>query len=529
MASLVEDLCRGALEMRETHISWVFLHEHLVFKDKKPVNFGFLDFSSVPARRRACEAEVALNRRLAPDVYLGVAPVRLAETGHEICFGGDAASVVEHPVDWAVCMRRLPDADSAQARLERGELSPEQLRGLAHHLARFHARSPRAPEIDEHGKPDRVRRNVTENFEQAHSLLRPLVSEAQQREVEAYQLEFLSARADLFEQRIAQGRIVDGHGDLKLEHVYFDADAAPTIIDCIEFNERFRRADVCADVAFLSMDLAWRDRAVLGEGFLSAYALEANDYDLYALVDFYQSYRAYVRTKVTALSLSTRSLADNARRRLEQDARSYFQLARAAARPTLAGPRRVGVGGLIASGKSTLSRALADATGAVRIGSDRTRKWLMGVEASQSLRGDAFAGGYAEETTARVYAELLRRAEVVLGSGRSVIVDASFRTREARALARALARRRSASFHFLECRAPDEVVRHRLEQRARGHEESDARLDLLESFRARFEAVSELPASEHLVLDTSRPLAALLSQLERDLDWQPEAERPDPG
>ena len=255
MADLKQDLAQSAEEVRETHISWVFLHADTVFKVKKPVNFGFLDFSELEQRRLACENEVRLNARLAPGVYQGVVPVTRRTDGvHEIAGSGPI-------VDWAVKMLRLDDRDRADVRLSEGRLSREHLERLARALARFHHAAAGNAEIGEFGRGECIRRNVRENFAQTHQLLSELVSEAQQREVEAAQLGFLDRRSALFEQRIQSGRIRDGHGDLRLEHVYIDAAGEPTIIDCIEFNERFRFADVCADVAFLSMDLAFQGRA----------------------------------------------------------------------------------------------------------------------------------------------------------------------------------------------------------------------------------------------------------------------------
>jgi uncharacterized protein len=509
VSDLVSDLKLGATELRETHISWVFLRKHTVFKVKKPVNFGFLDFSDLESRRRACEAEVTLNARLAPNVYLGVVPVTRDQLGfHSIRGQGEV-------VDWAVQMRRLPDAIRADLRLEAGQLDWSQLERLAIALSRFHQEAARGDHIDEFGRVESIAKNVRENFAQAHDALTHLVTEAQQQEIERWQLGFLKQNADVFAARIAEGRIRDGHGDLRLEHVYLDEHESPTVIDCIEFNERFRFGDVCADVAFLSMDLAWHGRTDLKERFLAAYARASNDYGLYCLVDFYESYRAYVRAKVSALSYASGNLAFEARRSLENKARRYFLLALAAERPGLEDRRLIAVGGIIASGKSSIADALGAELATAVISSDRTRKALQGVKAEDPLHVAAFGDAYTEEHTEQVYAEVLRRAELVLASGRSVVVDASFRSRKMRAEAKALAVRQHVPFTLVECRVPEATARARLVERSRAPSVSDGRAEILEQFIARYEAVVELDAAEHVVVDTAGSVEGSLNSLRR--------------
>jgi aminoglycoside phosphotransferase family enzyme/predicted kinase len=508
LGDLVRDLEADSEQLIETHISWVFLRAQEVFKVKKPVNFGFLDFSSLEARRSACHAELVLNSRLAAGVYIDVVPITRDARG-TFAIGGDGVVV-----DYAVHMKRLPVDARADLRLARGDLEPEQLDALAQLLARFHARSEPTARIAEFGRIEVIRENVEENFAQAGSLLSQLAPEGVEREVEARQLAFLRARAPLFDERVRAGKIRDGHGDLRLEHVYMVDGAEPVIIDCIEFNERFRYADVCADIAFLSMDLGWHGRADYKERFLAAYARASGDDDLFALVDFYESYRAYVRAKVCALSLAG-ALAFDARTALEAQARRYLLFAQAAEREPLEAPRLIAVGGLIASGKSSLADAVGKRLGAPVISSDVVRKRSLGVEPTARLEHAAWQGAYSPGKHRDVYAELLRRAGVVLESGRSVIIDATFRRRADREAARNLALARGVGFCFIECRSSDAVARARLEARARGPSESDARLEIYDELVASQEAVTELAAGEHLPIDTSGTLSQSLAALAR--------------
>ena len=502
------------LELVETHISWVFLLERDVFKVKRPVDFGFLDFRTMESRKLACEAEIALNRRLAPDVYLGVVPVRTGADGRA-CIGGDGAIV-----DWAVHMRRLPDEARADNRLARGELSAHDIDAIAARLAEFHASARSDEHTSRFGKREMIRANVDENFAQTRASITDYVSYEEAHEIARWQSAFLEDNAALFEARIRAGRIRDGHGDLRLEHVYL-VEGGPVVIDCIEFNERFRFADVCADVAFLSMDLAASRRVDLGERLLAAYARKSNDFDSYAVVDFYESYRAFIRAKVSAMIASDESIAPAARERARADARKYFLLSLSADRASFLEPMLVAVGGIIASGKSTIADRIAAAASAPVIDADRTRKSMVGVGAEEPIHHGAWSGAYDPSFTEHVYDEVFRRAEVVLASGRPVVLDASFRSARLRAKARALAEKYDVPFHFVECSADPAICRARLADREKRASVSDGRLAIFDDFCARYEPVSEIEPSELLVIDTSQPLDTTLQILTRHLETWP--------
>ena len=258
MTALADDLSRpeaypsapSRIERVETHISWVFLTDDEAFKVKKPVDFGFLDFRTLAARRAACEAELRLNARLAEGVYRGLVPVRRdAEGRHAL---GEGPGEI---VDWAVRMRRLPDARRADLMLARGELGPSHVDRIAERIAKFHAACPANAETARFGMPEAISTSVEENFRQVGPALADYVAAGEATEIQRAQRADLAARRATFERRAADGRVRDGHGDLRLEHVYFEDDGSVCVIDCIEFNDRFRFGDVAGDVAFLSMDL----------------------------------------------------------------------------------------------------------------------------------------------------------------------------------------------------------------------------------------------------------------------------------
>jgi aminoglycoside phosphotransferase family enzyme/predicted kinase len=508
---LKSDLMEPGVELRETHISLVFLAGPRVFKIKKPVNLGFLDFTQLEARKNYCEREVELNRRLAGDVYRGVVPIARDAAGR---LRPGAAGPAE---EWAVEMERLPDERCADRRLQEGRFGRAEVERLAERIAAFHEAARCDAETTAAGSLAVVERNVRESFEQARSEASRFLSARELAEVERFQLELLRVHRARFQERERAGRIRDGHGDLRLEHCYLDDHGGIAIIDCIEFNDRFRYGDVCSDIAFLAMDLAWHDRHDLSEALLAAYARAANDYDLYGVVDFYESYRAFVRGKVNLMLEADEGASQVVRERAAAQARKYFMLAHACAKEPSHVPRLYAVGGMIASGKSTVARELAALIHGPALEADRTRKHLAGVEPTTPLHDAPFSGHYSREDTERVYNELLRRAAIVLGSKRSVVIDASFRERAQRAKARELALRLGVPFTFIECSADLETSRARLLERARHASISDGRIELLADFAARFEPVDELLATEHTRLDTRRPLDEALAVLSRRL------------
>ena len=513
-ADLVRDLLRpeaygGAdqrVTLRTTHASWVFLTERDVFKVKRPVDLGFLDYRTVEDRHRACQEEVRLNRRLAPDVYLGVVPVYLTNGKYALKGGGPVA-------DWAVHMRRLPDAASAAARLARGALDARALESVAGVLSEFLRAARPAPAF---GTPATLAKNLDENFDQTRPFAGNLIARATFDAVEAFQRDALARHEGRFLQRIADERIREGHGDVRLEHIYFLEGAPrpgePVIIDAIEFNERFRCGDAAAEIAFPAMELEAAGRADLASGLVARFAEATDDYALYGVLDFYVSYRAWVRGKVAAF-VATDAATEPARRAAkEAEARRCCELARAVSAPGRH-PSLIAVGGVIGSGKSTLAEALGRALAAPVVSSDRTRKVLAG--RAPTARGGA--GLYAPDARDRVYEESLRRAGAVLPSGRGVVVDATFSTRAWRARAAATAEAAGARFALIEARVPADVARERLAARRSQPSSSDATEALLESFLRAYEppATNEpgSPSSVDMVGPVGAAVAVALSRL----------------
>ena len=500
----------------ETHISWVYLLDRDVFKVKKPVDLGFLNFGSREQRLEACEEEVRLNARLAPGVYRGLVPITRGLDGR--CVVGGSGRVI----DWAVHMERLSDDERADTLLARGTLSGERIDAIATRIAEFHDTARGDEKVSRFARPSAIEKNVQENFDQTRHALSQYLDPTEAEEIVRWQTAFVHERRDRFERRIAQGRIRDGHGDLRLEHVYIGPRGGIRVLDCIEFNERFRYADVCADIAFLFMDLAAHGRVDLAERLLASYAREADDYDLYSVVDFYESYRAFVRGKVASMLANDEDADPTSRRHAGLEARRYFLLALSSDRQGPLRPSVVAIGGVIASGKSAIANLLSSELSAPVIETDRTRKSVLGVNALRPLHEPAWSGPYSPAFSDRVYSELFRRAAVVLASGRPVVLDASFRSAPLRRMARDLAKAHGVPFRFIECRATPEICRERLAERARQQSVSDGRLAIFDEFCARYEPVVEIAAGEHLVLDTTKPIEDSLETLRKSLETWPQ-------
>ena len=496
----------GRVKLIQTHISYVFLAGDFVYKVKKPVDLGFLDFTTMEKRRHFCQEEVRLNRRLCRGMYLDVVPVSFVAGVVQV----DAAGAV---VDYAVKMRCLPEERMMPQLLRRDAVTSEMLARLAGRIAEFHAAAETSDEIAAFGGLDTVLGNWRENFEQTEPYIGRTITRRQFEEIRAYVDDFTQREADLFAQRVREGRIRDCHGDLRAEAVCFEDDVC--IFDCIEFNERFRYSDVAADLAFLAMDLDSRGRRDLSDELVGLYLGQAADPILPLVLNFYRCYRAYVRGKVDGFQLDEPEVPERQKARARRRARAFFRLAHAYA--TQAVPRvlmiTVGPSG---TGKSYLASALAGRVGAAIYSSDVTRKRLLGIEPAESREEPIDAGIYSPDITERTYQRMLEEARPHLERGRPVLLDATYLRREQRAEAARLAAQTGSRFLALECRASERLIRQRL---ARRRDEpkavSDGRLEVYEAQKARYEPPTELPRAQRLIVDTRRPLT---EQIERALN-----------
>jgi aminoglycoside phosphotransferase family enzyme/predicted kinase len=507
------------VQVRHTHISVVFLTGSFAYKIKKPVNFGFADFSTLELRRHFCEEEVLLNRRLAPGIYLGVVPIRRGQDG--IHAEGSKGEIVE----WAVKMRRLPDEQTLRHRLSTNDVTTETIGNLARLVAAFHASADRSPEIVANATFAEVSTVVEENWSQAEHACSAQVSGNVITRVGKLTSKHLERQRGLIDDRAKRNVPCDCHGDLRLDHVYIcPGEGSPefAIIDCIEFSPRFRHSDPVADIAFLAMDFRFHNRRDFESRFTRSYFKAAGDEEGRALLPLYVGYRAVVRSKVEALLAAEPEVPESERSAAIARARAYWLLALGVLEETEQRPCLLLVGGLPGTGKSTLARALSEQLGFEVIRSDFVRKQLTG-RASAESSADFAHGIYTPEWTQRTYDECRGQAEQLLGEGKRVIIDASFNANRHRRDFLQLAEQLCVPAALLVCQADPTVVRARLQ--ARQGDLSDAtwstHLDLAQRWQtldlgthALARSVDTGSSLEHAV----REVAQVVAQLTKDDD-----------
>lgn len=308
------------VDLIQTHISFIFIAGDLVYKVKKPVDFGFLDFTTLEKREYYCRQEVLLNRRFAPDVYLGISEI--TENGEGVVSLDGEGSAIEY----AVKMKRIPEEKMLHRLMEAGRITADDVKRVGRYLAQAYGNIPSDAKAREFGAPGAIATNVIENFDQTRKYRGGPVGEHPFDALEAWSRSFMDRNAALFDARRAEGHIKDCHGDLHLEHICIEDDAV-SVFDCIEFNERFRFGDVASDVAFLSMDFDFNGRGDLGDAFVGAYVDESGDALLRSVLRFYKVYRAMVRAKVTSFMLDDEGLDAAARDGAFRKAKQYYDLA----------------------------------------------------------------------------------------------------------------------------------------------------------------------------------------------------------
>jgi hypothetical protein len=495
---------------RQTHISLLFFADNRVYKVKKPVDLGFLDFSTLERRHFFCEEEVRLNRRLAPHVYLGVVPIVTAPGGG-LRVGGDG-----EPVEWAVEMVRLPEHRMLGELLERGEIDNEQMNDAAALLADFHGACPSGPGVDEHAAPEALAANEEENFTQLRDFVPGALSIPQFELLRTRRLGWIEAHRGLLEARAREGHVREGHGDLHAGNICFTDDGI-VAYDCIEFSRRFRCNDVAADLAFLTMDLDYCTYPAFSRYLAHRYASVAEDQGLAQIEPFYKGYRAIVRSKIAALTSRDASLGEQRRAALLREAMRYAQLAVGYELP----PALFLMCGLPACGKSWLAKRLSGALRAVVLQSDTRRKVLARMHPTERVHEDYETGLYSPAMKERTYASLLENAFETLATGRSVIVDATFSKRDYRAPFLERAAGAGHPCYVVHVETPEAVALERLEQRALDPSAtSDADAEVFRRTHKSFERPDEAPQVAHVSGD-GVPEEQVSRVLDRMLAAQP--------
>lgn len=463
----------ATIRVKQTHSSVVFLTGEYAYKVKKPVDFGFLDYSTLERRRRYCRLEIELNRRLCPDIYLDVVPITVQ--GARLRMGGTHA-----PVEWAVRMRQMRDADMLPARLAAETIGAREIAKIAGRLADFHGKARCGPATRENDARAAIARTIEMTMRVMREAAYGTSNDENASAIRGWFDRFLRTQETLLTLRASKGRIRDCHGDLRLQNVCLDErfDGGIQVFDCIEFNDALRYIDVAADMAYLAMDLDLAGRADLRLKLIDGYVQASGDAGLPSILRFYQAYRAVVRGNIARLAAVEAEIPDSDRQRHRETAEAAYDLAHcyAARRDAPALFITVGFSG---SGKSCLSRELARRLPAARISSDRIRKQMAGVAENQRLPESAYCAA-ARRT---VYAEMFERAGEYLSRGEHVLLDATFLEPPQRQRAGALAELHGSELWTLECRCPDAVIRRRLRARAGEKNASDAGLAVYDAQR----------------------------------------------
>ena len=506
------------VELIETHISWVFLAGELVYKIKKPVDFGFLNYTTLELRRHYCQEELRLNRRLCPEIYRAVVPICRKGTDFILDAGcQDGAEAVE----WAVEMERMPDDGRMDRMIEADLVDQEEIRALGEILVPFYKSAVCSEEKSrELGGIDTVRENCTENFQQTEEFIGTLIEKETYDKIRDYTLGFLESQSHLFKQRQEQKRIVEGHGDLYSANICIDRKKDKIyVFDCIEFNERFRYGDQACDMAFLLMDLDFLGLADLSALMFEIYCSGLSEESVDELMRFYKCYRAYVRGKIACFTWASVGQGDQEFKEAQKAlAASYFKLALNYA-GGLPSPVLYVFMGLTGTGKSTLAQAFSEGYGLEYFNSDVVRKELIaGLKATDSRLEPFGKGIYSPEFTARTYRALARLAGRRLAAGRSVVLDATFTSRQAREKVIRLASAIGARLVFIHCTCTEEVVRRRFEKRfSEDRRVSDGRMEIYLKQKQAFSPLEQAEGTTLIEIDTAPPLKEVLARLEEAL------------
>lgn len=488
----------------QTHASYVALVPPWVYKVKKSVKLGFLDYSTLERRRFFIERELQLNRPLAPGIYRRIVPI-VRTAGGGLRFGGRGT-----PVEYALQMRYIPEEWVLRHRLQQGRkgVRPSEIRRIVRFIAtKLYAGQHPSPDVLVWGTPERLRISTDENFEQTRPFLGLTLSPTAYELIQRYTEAMYEHGHALFTQRVTEHRILECHGDLHSEHIAYSGRRI-LIYDCIEFNERFRCIDVANDIAFLAMDLDYYGYPELGNLAVETLAAVLNDPKLPLLAEFYRCYRAYVRGKVESMRGTAPEVPESERELARERARRYFQLALRYA-TVGSSPLVLIIMGPIGSGKTTLAHALAQELGWSVLSSDTIRKTIAGLSAWEPSPEWMRPWLYSAEMTRRTYRQLWESAEELVRFQGGAIVDATFARRDLREPFRNWAQQRGIRLLFVELSAPTEVLRQRVRERLRKPTDSDAGIRELERLAPRYEPPEELPTEEHLLLQATAPTETL--------------------
>ncbi|MBC7191666.1 bifunctional aminoglycoside phosphotransferase/ATP-binding protein [Marinobacter sp.] len=480
----------------ETHISTVILTGDYAYKIKKPMDFGFLDFSTLERRYRFCQEELRLNQRLASKLYLNVVPITGTPEAPELNGSGE-------PFEYAIKMRQFSQDDLFDVRQEQSRLDADLLKTLARQVADFHERIPHVDENKPLGTPDAVFAGMQENFDQVRPMIDDKALLEQLDNLEDWTRTTFERHKPLIQQRRDQGFVRECHGDLHLANItLFEGEV--TVFDCIEFSEPFRWIDVINDLAFLLMDLESRREWPLSNLVLNTYLEYRGDFQALALLPLYKAYRAMVRAKIALFTMGNPSLSEQEKKGLMQRYRDYASLAESYS--NIPNPYLLATTGLSASGKSCVSAALAGELGLIRLRSDVERKRLFGLGPLDKSKSPVGKNLYTPEATRDTYQKLCDLSRELLRAGMPVIVDAACLKQQERTMVAQVAEELGVPFALIHCEAPENKRREWIRQRS--GDASEATEELLDQQKSWFEPLTDRERTYTIRLHTEQEHAA---------------------
>ncbi len=433
------------VDYKQTHISHVFLTDNFVYKIKKPVDFGFLDYSTLEKRKFYCEEEVRLNKRLSPDIYNGV----VAITNKGIAKEGEA-------IEYAVKMKRLPEKNIMKELLKEYKVSYKSIKEMASLLVKFHKEAEKNQEIKSYATAEAMKKNTDENFQQTKDM--DIFDKKKYDFIKKSTNDFYNKK-EIFQNRIKENKIAECHGDLHSGNIFITDEVK--IFDCIEFNKSFRYSDVANDVAFLAMDLEKQKQVPLSKYLINKYVDISEDYTLYTVLDFYKCYRAFVRAKVSAFMLS--DAQGKEKEILENDCREYLDIAYNYAKIFSHQKPAVFIScGYSATGKSRWLKIASDIINSPVIRTDVLRKEIFNLKANEKKDDEYRKKYYSEDARQKVYDAMFQESERILSMGGKVSLDASFIKKENRKKIKQLAEKYDADFIIINTTASEETIKKRL-------------------------------------------------------------------
>jgi aminoglycoside phosphotransferase family enzyme/predicted kinase len=474
-----------SVEVIQTHASIIFLTGDYAYKIKKPVNYNFLDFSSLEKRKYYLEQELELNQKVAANIYLEVLPIN--DNRGKLSLNGTGKAI-----EYVLKMNQFPQECLLSKIFERGELTEENIVSLAKKVAQFHKQAATNEYITNFGSLEIIKHAFDENYQQTQKYINFVHPQKQYEETKAYTDKFFAEHGDWLEERQRKGMIRECHGDLHLNNMFL-WQGEIQLFDRIEFNESFRFVDVIYDIAFTAMDLTARGRKNLANLFLNIYLEQTADWEGLKVLPLYLTRQAYVRAKVNSFLLDSDTFSE----KIKATAAQYYQLAWQYTQPQT--PRLILMSGLSGSGKSTIAKVIAKKLNAIQIRSDAVRKHLAGIDLNQTGSLDI----YSLEMSQKTFDRLAELAQILIPLGYPIILDARYDKYAWREPLLTYAQNLHIPFHIVHCHAPIEILRQRIA--ARKGDISDATIEVLNSQIDKTEPFNENEQPYLISLDTNKP------------------------